>query len=155
MLISFLLLLQEGAVLCSPTTSSPHFLESFSTSSSSSPLFVRDDLHPPSSWRRELTSPPLSQSLPRGLINQTSEEAEYLGFHKCVDAFEAYGAAYLITTEHLLQQNTNYSLDWVNCEMASFIMVRPPSFPPSLHTHSWNSDFPSSLLLSSKSGTVA
>jgi hypothetical protein len=65
----------------------------------------------------------LSQHLPKGLVNQTNEEAEYLGYHKCMDAFEAYGASYLITAEHLLLQNTNYSLDWVNCEMASFIMV--------------------------------
>lgn len=63
-------------------------------------------------------------SLPKGLINQTIEEAEYLSFHKCVDSGEAYGASYIITKEHLILQETNYSLGWVNCEMASFIMVR-------------------------------
>lgn len=63
------------------------------------------------------------KSLPKGLINQTIEEAEYLGYHKCIDAGEAYGASYMITKQHLLLQETNYSLGWVNCEMASFIMV--------------------------------
>lgn len=62
--------------------------------------------------------------LPPGLVNQSKDEAEYLGFHKCSDAGEAYGASYLITKEHLIQHNTNYSLNWVNCEMASFIMMK-------------------------------
>lgn len=65
-----------------------------------------------------------SGELPAGLANQTSDEAEYLNFHKCRDAGEAYGASYLITREHLIYQNTNYSLNWVNCEMASFIMMK-------------------------------
>jgi hypothetical protein len=65
-----------------------------------------------------------SGEIPLGLINQTKDEAEYLNFHKCRDAGEAYGASYLITREHLIYQNTNYSLNWVNCEMASFIMMK-------------------------------
>jgi len=65
----------------------------------------------------------LDRALPKGLVNQTSDEAEYLGYHKCYDAGEAYGASYLISKEHLILQNTNYSLNWVNCEMASFIMM--------------------------------
>jgi hypothetical protein len=64
-------------------------------------------------------------NLPEGLVNQSTDEIEYLGYHKCVDAGEAYGAAYLITMDHLRKQSTNYSLNWVNCEMASFIMVKP------------------------------
>ena len=46
-------------------------------------------------------------------------------YHKCKNAGEAYGAAYLITKEHLIYHNTNYNLTWVNCEMASFIMMHP------------------------------
>lgn len=50
-------------------------------------------------------------------------------FHKCKDAGEAYSAAYLITKEHVLQQKTNYNLTWVNCEMASFIMMNGKANP--------------------------
>lgn len=43
--------------------------------------------------------------------------------HRCRDAGEAYSASYLIHKEHLIHQHTGYHLKWVNCEMASFIMM--------------------------------
>ena len=46
-----------------------------------------------------------------------------LNFHKCRDGGEAYSAAYLMTRSHLIDHNTDYNLTWVNCEMASFIMM--------------------------------
>jgi hypothetical protein len=110
--------------------SSSRSLQSSSSSSSSSQSIQNPFSYPPSSSLSLPTSvskPSLINS-PKGLVNQTIEEAEYLGYHKCNDGFEAYGAAYLITSQHLILQNTNYSLDWVNCEMASFIMVSFPSF---------------------------
>lgn len=57
------------------------------------------------------------------LVNQTLEEQHYLKFHICRDAGEAYSASYLITKHYLLERNTVYNLTWVNCEMASFIMM--------------------------------
>jgi hypothetical protein len=45
--------------------------------------------------------------------------------HLCIDTGEAYSASFLVTREHLLHQNTNYNLTWVNCEMGSFIMMNP------------------------------
>jgi hypothetical protein len=60
--------------------------------------------------------------VPPGIVNQTTEEFNYLRYHRCYDGGEIYSAAYMITREHLIKQNTNYSLNWVNCEMASFIM---------------------------------
>lgn len=63
--------------------------------------------------------------LPLGLKNQTAEESEYLSFHICIGGGEAYGAAYLISKEHLLQQFTDLPLNWVNCELASFMMMTP------------------------------
>lgn len=44
--------------------------------------------------------------LPEGLKHQSKEEANYLKLHKCKDGGEAYGAAYLITKEHLIEQFT-------------------------------------------------
>jgi hypothetical protein len=44
--------------------------------------------------------------LPAGLKNQSKEESNYLKLHKCRDAGEVYGAAYLITREHLIYQFT-------------------------------------------------
>lgn len=73
---------------------------------------------------------PLNESaqhqLPPGLQHQTKAESHYLDLHKCRDHGEAYSAAYLTTTEHLLTHNTHYNLTWVNCEMASFIMMNSP-----------------------------
>lgn len=60
---------------------------------------------------------------PPGLQNQTSSEKNMLHFHKCRDGGEAYSAAYLIDKRHLISHNTDYNLTWVNCEMASFIMM--------------------------------
>jgi hypothetical protein len=65
------------------------------------------------------------KTLPAGLVNQTAEESEYLSFHICIGGGEAYGAAYLITKEHLLLQFTDLPLNWVNCELASFMMMTP------------------------------
>lgn len=62
---------------------------------------------------------------PPGLIQQTEEEQQFLAYHKCRDGGEAYAAAYLTTREHIVEHNSNYSLGWVNCEMASFIMMSP------------------------------
>jgi len=62
---------------------------------------------------------------PPGLRFQTEDEKNHLGYHKCRDGGEAYSAAYLTTREHMVEHNTNYSLGWVNCEMASFIMMSP------------------------------
>ena len=45
-------------------------------------------------------------TLPLGLVNQTKEEENYLKLHKCRDPGEAYGASYLITKEHLINQFT-------------------------------------------------
>ena len=47
-----------------------------------------------------------------------------LQVQKCREGGEAYSASYLISKEHLLYQFTDYNLSWVNCEMASFIMMR-------------------------------
>eukprot|EP00603_Paraphysomonas_imperforata_P007358 CAMPEP_0114422952 /NCGR_PEP_ID=MMETSP0103-20121206/5885_1 /TAXON_ID=37642 ORGANISM="Paraphysomonas imperforata, Strain PA2" /NCGR_SAMPLE_ID=MMETSP0103 /ASSEMBLY_ACC=CAM_ASM_000201 /LENGTH=371 /DNA_ID=CAMNT_0001591573 /DNA_START=88 /DNA_END=1203 /DNA_ORIENTATION=+ len=66
-----------------------------------------------------------ARDLPLGLKNQTAEEAEYLSFHICIGGGEAYGASYLITKEHLLLQFTDLPLNWVNCELASFMMMTP------------------------------
>jgi hypothetical protein len=57
------------------------------------------------------------------LKNQTAEEADFMKFHICKDAGEVYAASYLITKEYLFLRNTDYNLTWVNCEMASFIMM--------------------------------
>lgn len=62
---------------------------------------------------------------PRPYQAQSAEEAEYMKYHKCKNAGEAYGAAYLIAKDHIIHHNTNYNLSWVNCEMASFIMMHP------------------------------
>jgi hypothetical protein len=62
---------------------------------------------------------------PPGLVFQTESEMEHLAYHKCRDGGEAYSAAYLTTREHIVEHNSNYSLSWVNCEMASFIMMSP------------------------------
>ena len=62
-------------------------------------------------------------SLAPGLIFQTKEESNYLKLHKCRDSGEAYAAAYLMTKEHLLYQNTGFNLSMVNCEMGSFVML--------------------------------
>jgi len=60
---------------------------------------------------------------PPGLQNQSTSEKNMLNFHKCRDGGEAYSAAYLMTRSHLIDHNTDYNLTWVNCEMASFIMM--------------------------------
>lgn len=72
---------------------------------------------PSSSSSRQLrvVSPDLSK--------QTKEEAQYLNFHRCRDSGEAYGAAYLITKDYLLQRSTEFNLSMVNCEMGTFVMV--------------------------------
>eukprot|EP00602_Paraphysomonas_sp_CaronLab_P006918 CAMPEP_0185022548 /NCGR_PEP_ID=MMETSP1103-20130426/5253_1 /TAXON_ID=36769 /ORGANISM="Paraphysomonas bandaiensis, Strain Caron Lab Isolate" /LENGTH=360 /DNA_ID=CAMNT_0027554659 /DNA_START=65 /DNA_END=1143 /DNA_ORIENTATION=- len=44
-------------------------------------------------------------------------------YHRCIDSGEAYSAAYFITRAHLLETKTNYTLERVNCEMGSFIMM--------------------------------
>ena len=64
------------------------------------------------------------ETLPPGLRFQIREERNYLKLHRCKDTGEGYAAAYLTTREHLLYQFTGYNLSWVNCEMASFIMLR-------------------------------
>ncbi len=63
--------------------------------------------------------------------DQTVEEREkvYWKLHKCRDGGEVYSAAYLIHKEHLLYQFTGYNLTWVNCEMASFIMMNGRATP--------------------------
>ena len=48
---------------------------------------------------------------------QSKGEKNYLKLHKCRDNGEAYSAAYLISREHIIYQNTAYNLTWVNCEM--------------------------------------
>eukprot|EP01039_Chlorochromonas_danica_P005866 gene5867-6459_t len=50
-------------------------------------------------------------------------KAAHSTLHRCRDAGEAYSASYLIHKEHLIHQHTGYHLKWVNCEMASFIMM--------------------------------
>lgn len=50
-------------------------------------------------------------------------------FHRCRDGGEAYSASYLIHKEHLIHQPTGHHLKWVNCEMASFIMMNPRGHP--------------------------
>ena len=65
----------------------------------------------------------INNNLAPGLIFQTKEESNYLKLHKCGDSGEAYAAAYLITKEHLIYQNTGFNLSNVNCEMGSFIML--------------------------------
>jgi hypothetical protein len=57
------------------------------------------------------------------LKNQTSEESQYLKYHICKDAGEAYAASYLVTKQYLIERKTDYNLTWVNCEMGSFIMM--------------------------------
>jgi hypothetical protein len=63
--------------------------------------------------------------------DQTEEERlpHYWKLHKCRDGGEVYSAAYLIHKEHLLYQFTDYNLTWVNCEMASFIMMNGRATP--------------------------
>lgn len=56
--------------------------------------------------RRSLQESRNQSDLPEGLKHQSKEEANYLKLHKCRDAGEAYGAAYLITKEHLIEQFT-------------------------------------------------
>lgn len=56
--------------------------------------------------RRSLLESKNQSDLPAGLKHQSKEEANYLKLHKCKDAGEAYGAAYLITKEHLIEQFT-------------------------------------------------
>ena len=73
-------------------------------------------------------------NLPLGLVNQTKEESEYLSFHICMGGGEAYGASYLITKQHLLLQFTDLPLNWVNCELASFMMMTPKRSLKSNHT---------------------
>ena len=63
--------------------------------------------------------------------DQTIEEREkvYWKLHKCREGGEVYSAAYLIHKEHLIHQFTDYNLTWVNCEMASFIMMNGRATP--------------------------
>lgn len=63
------------------------------------------------------------QAMPDGLRFQSRDEKDFLTLHKCREAGEAYAAAYLTTREHFLEHFTGYNLTWVNCEMASFIMI--------------------------------
>ncbi len=44
-------------------------------------------------------------------------------FHKCVDIGEAYSAAYLTTTKHLISTIVQRNYSKVSCEMASSIML--------------------------------
>lgn len=71
---------------------------------------------------------------PPGLVNQTAEEREYLSFHICMGGGEAYGASYLTTRQHLLEQYTDLPLNWVNCELASFMMMTPKRSLKANHT---------------------
>jgi hypothetical protein len=64
-----------------------------------------------SNSRRYLLESTNQSGLPEGLKHQSKEEATYLKLHKCKDAGEAYGAAYLITKEHLTEQFTGSGLD--------------------------------------------
>lgn len=58
------------------------------------------------------------------LRNQSPEEAKYLKFHKCMQADAAYGAAYLMTKDHLLQTNILWpNLTTINCEWATFLVT--------------------------------
>ena len=63
--------------------------------------------------------------------DQTEEERHehYWKLHKCRDGGEVYSASYLIHREHLMYQFTDYNLTWVNCEMASFIMMNGRATP--------------------------
>jgi hypothetical protein len=61
--------------------------------------------------RRSLQESTDQSDLPEGLKHQSKEEANYLKLHKCKDAGEAYGAAYLITKEHLIEQFTGSEYD--------------------------------------------
>lgn len=72
---------------------------------------------------RRLSENVHSGALPPGIVNQSPSEGEHLKLHKCLEAGEAYSAAYLTTREHILYHFTDYNLTWVNCEMASFIMI--------------------------------
>jgi hypothetical protein len=58
-----------------------------------------------------------------------TENVEKPRLHRCRDAGEAYGAAYLITKEHMFEQFTDYNLTWVNCEMGSFIFMNGRANP--------------------------
>lgn len=53
-------------------------------------------------------------------------EENELKFHVCIDGGEAYGASYLVTKEYLLRamKLANINVTWVNCEMASFLLMR-------------------------------
>lgn len=53
--------------------------------------------------------------------------SSFLNIQSCKG--EAYGAAYLITKEHLIYQPTDANLTWVNCEMGSFIMMNGRASP--------------------------
>jgi hypothetical protein len=59
----------------------------------------------------------------RHLLEADPLKSAYSLLHRCRDAGEAYSASYLIHKEHILHHKTDYHLKWVNCEMASFIMM--------------------------------
>ena len=65
----------------------------------------------------------------RRLIEADPLKASNSLLHRCRDAGEAYAAAYLIHKEHLIHHKTEYHLKWVNCEMASFIMMHARAHP--------------------------
>ncbi|RYH05964.1 hypothetical protein EON65_43475 [archaeon] len=65
----------------------------------------------------------------RRLIEADPLKATDSLLHRCRDAGEAYAAAYLIHKEHLIHHKTEYHLKWVNCEMASFIMMHARAHP--------------------------
>ena len=84
---------------------------------------------PPPQFKVNVTYENVTYSADFG--DQTLEEREpqYWKLHKCRDGGEVYGAAYLIHKEHLIYQFTGYNLTWVNCEMASFIMMNGRATP--------------------------
>lgn len=60
---------------------------------------------------------------PEGLKYQSSDEAEYLKLHKCVDHGEVYAASYLITKKHIMTHKIDYNLSECNTEFASFMLM--------------------------------
>lgn len=65
----------------------------------------------------------------RRLLGVDKDAAMDLRLHKCKEGGEAYAAAWLTTRHHLIEQFTGYNLSWVNCEMASFIMMNSKANP--------------------------
>lgn len=74
-------------------------------------------------FRRFLRTTPDRSKEIAAISNLAARESHKPLFQRCKDGGEAYSAAYLIHKEQLVEQKTDHNLTWVNCEMASFIMM--------------------------------